>query len=62
MPVQEDQLFSAIFDRFRGGGNGVDVLWVKEQVYGTPCLPETCPETRTMDEVFSSAARASDPD
>jgi len=30
----------------------VNLLWVKEQVYGTPCIPETCPETRTMSEVF----------
>jgi hypothetical protein len=54
--TQEDQSFSAIFDRFRGR-EGLDLLWVKEQVYGTPCLPESCPTTRTIGELRGSLLR-----
>ena len=49
--TRENQTLSPIFDRLRGRPE-VNILWVKEQIYGTPCIPETCPETRTMSEVF----------
>ena len=50
VPLQEEPAIGAIFNRFRGI-EGVDVLWVKEQVYGTPCLPEECPATRSIFEM-----------
>ena len=50
---REEPLFDPLFDRFRGI-RGIDVLWVKEQVYGTPCVPESCPVTRSISEVFGS--------
>lgn len=53
MTVQEEPSFFRIFDRFRGR-EGVDILWVKEQVYGSPCLPEECPSTRSMVELCDS--------
>ena len=49
----EEPSFDYIFDKFRNMP-GVDMLWVKEQVYGTPCIPESCPDTRSIKEVCGS--------
>ena len=50
---REEPSFDSIFDRFRNRP-GVDMLWVKENIYGTPCIPETCPEIRSITELCGS--------
>ena len=47
--IQEDASLSPIFNVFRK--NDIDVTWVKENIYGTPCIPETCPRTRNLDDI-----------
>lgn len=56
---QEEPSFDSIFDKFRNIP-GVDILWVKEQIYGTPCIPESCPKTRSMVEVCGSLSGSSE--
>ena len=51
--LTEEPSYEVIFDRFRYQP-GMDILWIKENVYGTPCLPECCPVTRDIDEVLHS--------
>ena len=55
----EEPSFDSIFDKFRNIP-GVDMLWVKENIYGTPCIPESCPETRSIVEVCSSLSGSSE--
>lgn len=50
--MDEDTSIDSCFDYFRRKGSGVDVLWVKEQIYRTSCVPETCPPTRTLCDVL----------
>ena len=52
--MDEDASIDACFDYFRRQGSMTDVLWVKEQVYRTSCVPERCPSTRSLCEIFSS--------
>lgn len=40
--MQESIVNDPIFDIFRKQSH-VNVQWVKEQVYGSPCIPEKCP-------------------
>lgn len=53
MSIIEEPSHGIIFDRFRNQP-GMNILWIKENVYGTPCLPECCPVTRDIDEVLNS--------
>lgn len=48
--IQEDSSLSPIFNVFRN--HNVDVTWVKENIYGTPCIPETCPRTRNLNDII----------
>jgi len=52
--MDEDITIDACFDYFRRKGSSIDVLWVKEQVYRTSCVPERCPPTRSLHEIFSA--------
>ncbi len=49
----EEPSFDSIFDKFRNIP-GVDMLWVKENIYGTPCIPESCPDTLSIKELCGS--------
>ena len=51
--MDEDPSIDACFDYFRRKGSIVDVQWVKEQIYRAPCIPDKCPETRSLFEIFS---------
>lgn len=51
--MDEDTSADAWFDFFRRKESVADVLWVKEQVYQTSCVPEKCPSTRSWVEIFS---------
>ena len=51
---QEEPLFDCVFNRFRGIP-GVDLLWVKEHIYKGPCIVDTCPTTRNLDEILDNA-------
>ena len=51
--MEEDASIDACFDFFRRKESVVDVRWVKEQVYRTSCIPESCPVTRSLFEIFS---------
>ena len=48
---QEDHRLTRIFDVLRN--HDVDITWVKNHIYGTPCIPETCPVTRDLEHIFS---------
>lgn len=49
----ESPEYFGIFEILRGK-RGVDIQWVKENVYGTQCLPEKCPRTRGLKEIILS--------
>jgi len=40
--MEESTILDPIFDVFRTNPN-LNIQWVKEQVYGSPCIPENCP-------------------
>ena len=44
--INEDHSLTRIFDVLRT--HDIDITWVKNQVYGTSCIPETCPSTRDL--------------
>lgn len=50
--MDEEPCFSCVFDRFRDLPH-VDLLWVKQEIYGTPCIPESCPDTVSFEELRS---------
>ncbi|CAM9337637.1 unnamed protein product [Ectocarpus sp. 8 AP-2014] len=50
--MEEDPDIDDCFAYFRRKHSGVDVQWVKEQVYRTSCVPEKCPATRSLVEIF----------
>lgn len=52
--MDEDPSIDACFDYFRRKGSGVDVQWVKEQIYRSSCVPERCPQTLSLDEILDS--------
>lgn len=58
--MDEDTSIDACFDYFRRKGSMIDVLWVKEQVYRTSCVPERCPSTRSLCEILISGNRRGD--
>lgn len=60
--MDEDLSMDACFDYFRRKDSKVDVLWVKEQIYRTSCVPETCPPTRSLVEIFRERSERSDSD
>lgn len=49
--IKEDHRITRIFDVLRN--QGVDITWVKEQIHGTSCIPETCPRTRSLESIIS---------
>ena len=51
--MDEDASIDACFDYFRRKESMVDVQWVKEQIYRTSCIPDKCPATRSLFEIFS---------
>jgi hypothetical protein len=48
--IKEDHSITRIFDVLRN--QGVDITWVKEQIHGTSCIPETCPRTRSLESII----------
>ena len=48
--IKEDHRITRIFDVLRN--QGVDITWVKEQIHGTSCIPETCPRTRSLESII----------
>ena len=55
--MEEDPDIDDCFTYFRREESVVDVQWVKEQIYRTSCVPEKCPATRSLVEIFSGLAR-----
>lgn len=58
--MDEDLSIDACFDYFRRKDSRVDVLWVKEQIYRTSCVPEACPQTRSLVEIFGERSDSDD--
>ncbi|AAK14549.1 EsV-1-131 [Ectocarpus siliculosus virus 1] len=50
--MEEDPDIDGCFAYFRRKESVVDVQWVKEQIYRTSCVPERCPATRSLVEIF----------
>ena len=48
--IYEDHSLTHIFDVLRT--HDIDITWVKNQVYGTSCFPETCPSTRNLENLL----------
>lgn len=48
--IIEDHSLTRIFDVLRT--HEVDITWVKNEIYGTSCIPETCPSTRNLDSLL----------
>ncbi|CAM9139164.1 unnamed protein product [Ectocarpus sp. 8 AP-2014] len=55
--MEEDPVVDDCFNYFRRKQSLVDVQWVKEQIYRTSCVPENCPTTRSLVEIFSRCGR-----
>ncbi|CAM9108859.1 unnamed protein product [Ectocarpus sp. 12 AP-2014] len=55
--MDEDASIDACFDYFRRKELTVDIQWVKEQIYRTSCVPENCPATPSLPEIFSRLDR-----
>ncbi|CAM9203430.1 unnamed protein product [Pylaiella littoralis] len=49
--MDEDTALEACFDHFRRDPT-VGIQWVKEQVYRTSCVPEQCPDTRSLEDIL----------
>ena len=47
--MDEDPSLTRIFDVLRT--HDIDITWVKNQVYGSSCIPESCPVTRDIDNL-----------
>ena len=50
--MEEDPDIDDCFAYFRRKESVVDAQWVKEQIYRTSCVPEKCPVTRSLVEIF----------
>ena len=48
--MDESPIHDPIFDIFRKNTN-VNMQWIKEQVYGSPCVPETCPSVDSFSSI-----------
>ena len=58
--MEEDPDIDDCFACFRRKDSLVDVQWVKEQIYRTSCVPEKCPATRSLNEIFLWLGRPCD--
>ena len=51
--MEESSTLDPIFDVFRTNPS-LNLQWVKEQVYGSPCVPENCPRILPFLETVKS--------